>query len=264
MLGIRRIEGEGAQGLGQAQVLLRIPAAGRLSLVVFAGDGRVQAIERIGRFHREIRAGSDHRALFQEALPRVSTLDAFVAHAILGHVHVGGGMGGLHRGDQLQRHEARDVLQRDDLRVLDAVAQSLGLRVAAVGRGEAVQHFAVGAVADRVDADLVALGERLVDLGRHGGRRHEQQAAVVRVVGVGLEHRGAAAAQRAVGEQLDRAHGEEVVAVADQRAVLADDVEGLAGIADHRVDARGQLVRVGVLPVEPVVVQIDAGIADAG
>jgi len=86
----------------------------------------------------------------------------------------------------------------------------------------------------------------------------------VRVVGVGLEHRGAAAAQCAVGEQLDRADGEEIIAVADQRTVRADDVEGLAGVADHRVDARGQLVRVGVLPVEPVVVQIDAGIADAG
>src|SRR3546814_13463513 len=57
-----------------------------------------------------------------------------------------------------------------------------------VGGGVAVQHFAIGVVADRMDADLIALAQCLAD---HRGELvglQEQQAAVVRVVGIGLEH----------------------------------------------------------------------------
>ena len=56
-------------------------------------------------------------------------------------------------------------------------------------------------------ADLEAVGEREARrLEELLGRCHEQ-AAVAGVVGVGLEQRRPARAERAVGVELDRAHG---------------------------------------------------------
>lgn len=129
----------------------------------------------------------------------------------------------------MQRYEAWNVLQRDDLRVLDAIAQVLAA-VQLLGCLEAVEHFAVGAIANRVDACLITLGEPLAD---HRGQfigLVEQQAAVAGIVGVGRQHGGAATAQCAVGKQLHCAHSEKAAAIAWQRAILADGVEILAGV----------------------------------
>ena len=145
-----------------------------------------------------------------------------------------------------------------DLRVLDAVAQRLRIGMGLIGRRIAVQHLAIGAVANRMDGNLVPLAEGLVDLGRHHGRRLNSSPRLPGVVGVWLQHRRAATAQRAIGEQLDGAGGEEIAAVADQRAVLADHVEVIAGVVDHRVDAGGELVRIGVLAIQPIGGKVDA------
>src|SRR5262245_41664734 len=45
--GERGVEGEAAQGLGEREALRRIPAAGRLAVVVLARHGGVDAEERI-------------------------------------------------------------------------------------------------------------------------------------------------------------------------------------------------------------------------
>ena len=70
------------------------------------------------------------------------------------------------------------------------------------------ERLAVGAIADRVDAELVAVGHRqprgLADrLDRRG-----VEAGAVRLVGVRLEQPRAARAERAVDLPLDRADGE--------------------------------------------------------
>ena len=76
------------------------------------------------------------------------------------------------------------------------------------GRLVGVEDDPVGAVADRVGADLEAVGEgEARGLQDPLGRRHEE-ARVAGVVRVRLEERGAARAERAVGVELHRADGQ--------------------------------------------------------
>ena len=109
--------------------------------------------------------------------------------------------------------------RRDVLRVLDAPAQVLAVLAVLLERVLVdVQHFAIGAVADGVDADLIAGLERDLRLLAHLLDRRRGQAGAVGLVRVRLEQPGAARSERAVGGDLDRAHGQHVVAVADDAA----------------------------------------------
>src|SRR3546814_4668135 len=53
---IRRVRGEAAQRLGDAQALVGQPAARRLTVAILPRHRGIQAQARIGRFDREIRA----------------------------------------------------------------------------------------------------------------------------------------------------------------------------------------------------------------
>ena len=64
-------------------------------------------------------------------------------------------MAELHRGGDPELGEARHVLGREQLRVLDPLAQAERLPGVA-GRLEGVERLAVGQVADRVDGDREA------------------------------------------------------------------------------------------------------------
>ena len=116
----------------------------------------------------------------------------------------------------LKRGISRGV---EDLRVLVAQAQAARRRHFLLDALEHVHHDAVGAIADGVNAGLEA--------GFGGGERHRvdvgfgrgQEAGRRRLVAVRLEQRGAARSERAVGADLDRAHVEVMVAVADDRAL---------------------------------------------
>src|ERR1039458_3630651 len=70
---------------------------------------------------------------------------------------VGGAMDALHGGDDAELSEARDIGGVEVLRVLDAPAEVLFIRVCFEGVLEDVEGFAVGAVADGVDAELEAV-----------------------------------------------------------------------------------------------------------
>ncbi len=122
-------------------------------------------------------------------------------------------MDGLHRRDHPELGEARDVLGVEVLGVLDAPAQVRRLGVRREGLLVDVEHLAVGAVADGVDAHLVAVLDReLGDLAR-AVQGEGVEAGRVGAVAVGLQQPGAARAQGAVEPQLDAAHGQAVVGV---------------------------------------------------
>ena len=107
-------------------------------------------------------------------------------------------MDALHGGDHAELAEARDIGGADVLRMLDAPAQILLVGVGFEGVFEDVERFAIGAVADGVDAELEAVldGEfgGLADVGGIVG----VEAAAIGLVGVGREQPGAAGAERAI------------------------------------------------------------------
>ena len=111
------------------------------------------------------------------------------------------------------------------------------------GALEDVERLAVGAVADRVHAQLVAVLHReprgLLDV---RDRSSVFRPELIGLVGVGLEQPRAARSERAVDLLLDRAHREVAVAVADHpvlRELRPDDVVGLP---DHHPQPDAELV----------------------
>ena len=83
---------------------------------------------------------------------------------------VGRAVDSLHRGDHAQLAEARDIGGAEVLRMLDAPAQVLLVGMRFEGVLEDVERFAIGAVADGVDAQLVPVLDgqlrRLANIGR--------------------------------------------------------------------------------------------------
>ena len=157
-----------------------------------------------------------------QRLPHVGALArAGLADALRDPRHVRRGMRRLHRGDDVERGEPRDVAGAQDLRMLVAHAQRAAARHLALQLLEQVQDGGVGAIADRVDAGLVA--------GAHGGQRlrvqigrgRHQQAARAGFVAVRLVQRRAARPERAVGDELHGAHREQMAGVAERPAAAA-------------------------------------------
>ena len=95
--------------------------------------------------------------------------------------------------------------------MLDAPADVLLVGVRLERRLEDVEGLAVGAIADRVDAELVAVLHRELRGFLDGRHRRRVVPGRVGLVGVGLEQPGAARAERAVDRVLDRADGEKAV-----------------------------------------------------
>ena len=152
-------------------------------------------------------------------------------------------MGGLHRGNHLERRETRQVVAVHHLGVFDAPAV-VGVRLRAQHRVVGVEHDAVAAVADgvagRLDAAAVGLGHAR----RIRGRLGHQQAAVAGFVAVVLDERGAAAAQRTVHVELHAAHGQPARGMF-VGAHRAQRVQGRGITVGVGADAQRQLAGVG-------------------
>ena len=139
-----------------------------------------------------------------------------VAPAPIGDPHIRSRMKRLHRGDDVESGEARDVVRVDELGVLDAEDLRRGLRVR-VGAGDlgGVEHQPHGRVADGVGGDAetgrAGLPDQVDEFAVLDGRRcRGRRAAVV----VRLEHRGRPRAEGAVGEQLEQPDPQPVAAEA--------------------------------------------------
>ena len=97
-------------------------------------------------------------------------------------------MVGLHRRDHVERGEARDVSRRDVLRVLDP-EPPVPQTVLPGHPREEVELLADRAVADRMDDHMQACRIRARDRRVTSGIARDEEAAVVRRIGEGLEHR---------------------------------------------------------------------------
>ena len=125
-----------------------------------------------------------------------------------------------------------------------------------------VEDGPVGGVADGVCVDLEPAAHRPGDRRLEHVGRHLHQAARVRVGVVG-EEGGPAAAERAVGVELDRADDEAAGGVHEAR-VGVGRAEGVDGVRlDHRIDAERQPAAAGGPLVEPERRERDAGLVDA-
>ena len=156
-------------------------------------------------------------------------------------------MDALHGGDDAELSEARNIGGVDVLRMLDAPAQVLLIGVGLEGVFEDVEGFAIGAVADGVDAEL----EAVLD-GEFGGLAYVGgivgvEAAAIGLVGVGRQQPGAAGAEGAIDGAFDGAHGKEIVARADDLVAVEIGGELFVRRAQHHPDAHAQFVRVGHL-----------------
>ena len=116
---------------------------------------------RVDVFDRNIRAVVDRHAGIHERAPEVGPLaGAHVAQAKGDPGSVRGGVHALHRREDAEVGEARDVVGMDVLRVLDPPAEVI------VGAGRVedglvdVQDFAVRAVPDGVRVDLETVLDR--------------------------------------------------------------------------------------------------------
>src|SRR5437660_12738996 len=114
--------------------------------------------DRIDVLDRRIRAVVDHRARLHERLPDVRAFLGPCPPEARKHVRrVRRAVDSLHRRDDAKLAEPGDVLAVDVLRASDAPPK---LRAAFLGMAFErflvnVEHFAIAAIADRVDTDLV-------------------------------------------------------------------------------------------------------------
>src|SRR5204862_8054924 len=104
---------------------------------------------------------------------------------------VGDRVDSLHRSDHPELREPWDVGGRDVLRMLDAPAQRRAVGYACRRALVHVEHFAVGAVADRVRRELESVLERERRYLLQARWLFERQARAARQVGVRLEQPGA-------------------------------------------------------------------------
>src|SRR5690606_20358675 len=130
----------------------------------------VEAGNRIDVLDRHVGAVRDDGTRFHEALPDVGTITGALVAETLWHVRrVRRAVNALHRRDDTELAETRDIVGMQVLRVLDAPAQ-----VATVPAGVPerrfvdIEYLAVGAVANRVDVQLKVVGNS--DFGGARGR----------------------------------------------------------------------------------------------
>ena len=172
------------------------------------GHSGVEFDPRIALFHRRVRPAGDMRTRIQQRLPGISPHQPLIAQPSRSEMQITDGVRGLEGSDHTQLRKARNVGRIDDLAVLVAPARfgqsAFFRRHLSQGFLDPVQEVPVAAVADGVDIHLhpVAQGlghqrDRLVRLG-------DCQSGGFRTIGIRLQQRCAARAQRAVHVQLHR------------------------------------------------------------
>ena len=172
-------------------------------------DGGVELDARVAALHRRVGAAGHDRPRVDEALPGIGALQARVAQALGREIEVADGVARLHRGNDPEFGEARNVGGTDDLGVLDAPARRIDRALGRRHRRERflvpVERQVIAAIADGVGGDLDAALEVRLHHRQGIGFLHLQEAGVARRIRIGFEQGRAARSQRAVHEELHHA-----------------------------------------------------------
>ena len=112
-----------AYGVLNRDALFGPPAADGQAVRALARDRRVETEVRVDRLDRPVRAEGDVYAVRHHRVPTVRAHHSVLAQTRLGPALVRDCVRRLHRGDDSEVSEAREVRRRDNLRVLDAVAR---------------------------------------------------------------------------------------------------------------------------------------------
>src|SRR6266849_171052 len=260
MLRVRRAGGERAERLVARQSLLRHPG---LAARGAPGHRAAQARPGIDALDGEVRSEGERRAGVHRLPPGIGAFLPLrpAPQPRFGPESVAGGVGRLHRGDRARGAQQVRVARPEELEVLDARPQRPQLGAARVGR----EHLRAGLVADGVHARLEPGGRHRRNPPRQFARLGQPQAGVTRVVLVRLEQLRAAAAQRAVGEHLHRAHRQPAdLGSAPPRLHLRGELLHRLLPVEHRVHAHRQPILLGHLPVDLERVAVDARVVHGG
>jgi small GTP-binding protein len=137
-----------------------------------------------------------HHRVVACATRRLARHGASASWRSLGRSHLPQHLDG--RGLAQNRFEALHVDRVQVLRVLYAPAQRTHAGMGLLRVFVEIEDVAVGAIADRMRVELIAIGSREPGGARDHLQAVDAQARVCRVVGVGLQQQRAARAQRAV------------------------------------------------------------------
>jgi hypothetical protein len=258
--GVGSLHGEAVKSLGRSELLVGKPATGRLTGGIGSSDGGKEPEPWIAQLDREVAAEGHVDVGVEEPSPSIGPGQPGVAQPCLGHGDVAGGMGGLHRGDDAELGEARDVGGIGDLCVLDA--ESRGGSDAGAGVG--FEDVVVRRVADGVGRELETGGEGSAGGGLDLIRWSEDQAGVLGVIGVGRLEKRAPGAECPVGVELDGAEGEEVVGAARLGTSAEGFLERPGLAAPVRIDAKLEATGPSESAVDVGGLGIDAHLVDGG
>jgi len=148
-LGVGGADGVAADAVFEGDFFLGLPATRGTAFWEFASHAGVEAAHGVDGLDGIVGAKSQMYATSLQGGPSVSSFDAVGTDALFGPAHVGRLVGRLHGGDDVEFCETREILGRDHLGVLDAVA-AVARRIGLGDRFEDVEGDAVGAVADGV------------------------------------------------------------------------------------------------------------------
>ncbi len=135
-------------------------------------------------------------------------------------------MDGLHGGDHAGFRRQHEVLVMEQLQVLDAIGERWWCSEV-VQPGHRLQGVMVGQIADGVDGETDAPGSGECSGVGNGLDIEQKLAAIARVVIVVLNHRRSTWPQRSVGEELEVADPQPVVAEPTAQAEIKRGAEGV-------------------------------------
>src|SRR6266542_418591 len=198
-----------------------MPILARFAFDAFAGNGGVKLNHRFAALDRRIRTTGDNAARLEKTLPSVSAGEPIHSQPARREEQIADRVRWLHRRNDAELCEPRDVGSIYNLRVFDAPARLANFSVFRRNRLKRllvkIENDAIGAIADCVRFDLDTAAQRFFEqrtqllgfLGEKTGR--------VRRVVVRLQQGSATRTERAVEDDFDRALREMVMKLVNCR-----------------------------------------------
>src|SRR5882724_2088382 len=196
-----------------------MPAFAGPSLDVLARDGGVKLDHRFAAFDRCVRSPGNDYAGLNKTVPRIRARQTFDPQTRGRKMQIADRMRSLHRRNDSQLLEPRNVQWIHNLRMLDAPARIGNL---ALRRRNGFQSFlvlvenkAITPVADCMRFTLNAFSQSLFEYWQEIFFFDGQEAGCFGSVGIRFEQGRAARTKRAVRIKLQRAHGQAIAVSAE-------------------------------------------------